>query len=522
MKTKWLAGILALTMLLAASFCAAATPAGTLTTVASSDATTADPHKNCYDYDTRLQRGPYEGLVAVTETGQVQGQLATSWDVAEDGLTFTFYLQPGVTFSDGTPFNSDAVVYNFQRIKAMAGYPNRYMPPVMTVTALGDLTVQFKLEAPYAPFLAALDVPRMISPTAVRAHEVSGDWARAWLGENAVGTGPYLLTQWAKAEYFVLSKNPSYWRGWEGSHPEKIVVRIVPEESTRFQMLKNGEVDVAFGLLDDAFLTAVGQDAALKVEKQVTAEVMYIRMRNRGALASSQVREAMLYLFPCAQFWTDVLHGRGAPAHGFLSPAVFGSDPSLPIGHQDLEKAKSILAAAGYPGGGGLKFSLWIMSSYLPIEKPLAVLFQEAAASVGVQIEMQDFPSYGPFGDGAFAKDLTTGPDMFVYTMAPPINDPLLSPFQHWYSHNTPPVGRNTEWYSNPEYDALFETARITVSGLSRAGMYSELQRILLQDPPAVPIGYWDRYLCMRKPVAGLTLSIAGDVLDWYTATLGN
>lgn len=496
---------------------AIAEPTGTLRVAQDTDAVTADPHVNIYVYSTLLQRGPYETLVRVDETGGTTPMLAESWEVSEDSLEYTFHLRSDVAFSDGSPFDAEAVRYNFDRDMGLALDGARYLPPGLTVVVVDDLTIKFVLADPFAPFLSTLDTVHMISPTAARSHEVDGDWGRSWLDVNPVGTGPYLLDRWEKDEFYVLSYNPNYWKGWDGQHPETIVVRIIPEQSTRLQLLLNGEVDVAFKIVDDAFLKTLESNPAFKAEPQKSGEVLYLRMKSRGAFEDKRVREAMLYILPYSSFWADVVRGRGATVQGFISPAIFGYDETLPEGHQDLSRARALLLEAGY--SSGLSIELWTLSSFLPIVKPLSELFKEEAAKVGVNVEIVDIASVATFLGGVSNTDVNEGPDMWSWTQSPGINSPWGAPLGMWYSENTPP-GRNGEFYSNGAYDALYVEAGRTADPVARAAMYSEMQRILLGDPPAVPVGTWKMYLCMTQSVNGIALGSAGSIIDWYSVSL--
>ena len=496
------------------SWVACAAPAGTLIVANTTDAVTADPHVNIYNYSVLLQKGPYEGLIMIDQDGTIRPRLAESWDVSDDGLTYTFYLQDGVEFTDGTAFNAEAVKYNMERLLGLGLHGSTYMPAGLTATVIDEYTVAMKLEEPSAPFLAGLNTVLMVSPAAARTHEADGDWGQAWLDQNPVGTGPYLLETWEKDQYYRLVHNPDYWQEWDGSHYATIIVQIVPEQATRVQLLQTGEIDAALEIGDDAFLTMLEADPNILVAPQPTGEVVYIRMKNRGVLADPKVRQAMLYIFPYSSFWRDVQRGRGATVHGFIAPAVFGHDPMLAEQHQDLIRAKELLEEAGY--GDGLTLDLWILSSYLPLMKPMAELFKEAAATIGVTVEIQDLASAGTYLGGAGSPDVNEGPDMFGWGQAPGINSPLTAPLGMWYTPNVPP-GRNYGHYSNTEFDALYVEAAKTVDDAARLVLYSDMQQILYSDPPAIPIGTYDRYICSKQGVNGLAINLAGIIIDWYT-----
>ena len=490
-----------------------AAPEGTLILANANDAITADPHVNIYNYSYLLQKGPYEGLIMVDQAGAVQPRLAERWEISEDGLVYTFYLRSGITFTDGTPFNAEAVKYNAERILALGLHGSTYLPKGMEAVVVDDLTVQLVLEEPMAPFLAALSTLLCISPTAAQEHEQDGDMGRAWLDMNAVGTGPYVLETWEKDGYYKMTYNPDYWQGWNGSHYETVIVRIIPEQATRVQLLQTGEIDAAIGIADDAFLTMLASDPSLEVTSQPTGQVVYVRFKMKGAFENPLVRQALLYVFPYTEFWREVQRGRGSSVHGFLAPAVFGSDDMLPMMHQDLTKAKELLAEAGY--ADGLELEMWTISSFLPLAKPMSELFKEAAAKIGVEVTLKDIASAGTYIGACGSEDVNEGPDMFAWAQAPGINSPLTAVFGMWNSANMPP-GVNYTHYQNDEFDRLYAEAAVTIDDAARAAIYSEMQQVLAQDPPAIPIGTYDAYICTKVGVQGLALNLANAIIDWY------
>jgi peptide/nickel transport system substrate-binding protein len=209
---------------------------------------TLDPHQND-SYDARkAQHGAYESLLEYTvKDGKVDVGPGLAASVkTDDAKVWILTLQRGVRFMDGAPFNAEAVKYNFDRVRGMKQAPARRLPGIDSVETMDDSTVRITLASAQPAFSENLAVLLMVSPSAAKAHATADDpWGAKWMSDNAVGTGPYRVENWVKGQTVTLVKNPDYWRGWNGSHVEKIILHVVKEAGTRRLLLENGDVDLA-------------------------------------------------------------------------------------------------------------------------------------------------------------------------------------------------------------------------------------------------------------------------------------
>lgn len=192
----------------------------------------------------------YEGLVKYDNNStKILPALATSWTVSPDGLTYTFALRPGVTFHDGTPFNSAAAKFSFQRRTGVNSAPAYMLADVKSMDTPDPLTFVVHLGQPVSAFmdyLAAPYSPKMVSPTAVAAHEAGGspgDWAQEYLKTNDVGTGPYQIAQFVPGSHYTLQGAPGYW----GTKPyySTVNITIVPDPTTQQVELQNGQLTMS-------------------------------------------------------------------------------------------------------------------------------------------------------------------------------------------------------------------------------------------------------------------------------------
>src|SRR3954470_18687235 len=217
--------------------------------------TDLDPQSQ-YDYrSTVVIRSIYEGLVGLkgSATDEFEGLVAESWEPNEDQSVWTFKLRPGLTFHDGSPCDSAAVKASYERLLAMGrGAVNvvkRFVPDSKQIETPDPETIVFNLGVPQPLFLSAMAAtygPQIINAKAVMEHEEEGDFGNAWLQLNAegTGTGAWKLVSFEPGQEAILERNPDYWRGWEGNHFERIIIRVVQEGATMRQLVEAGDVDI--------------------------------------------------------------------------------------------------------------------------------------------------------------------------------------------------------------------------------------------------------------------------------------
>ena len=218
-----------------------------------------DPH-SVYDYRSAMPlRGPYESLVALdgTSTDKYVPVLAESWSPNDDKSAWTFTIRDGVTFHDGTPVNAEAVRKSFVRFLTMglgpAGAFRRFITKPEQITAPDERSVVFDcgepqpllekyLSSQYGPLIANVDL--------IMQNEADGDQGHNWLtlNEEGVGTGPYRIVEFEPEEQLTLERYDDYWGGWEGSHFDRVIFRVIPENETRRQLIEQGEVDIVDNL----------------------------------------------------------------------------------------------------------------------------------------------------------------------------------------------------------------------------------------------------------------------------------
>src|SRR5215213_5594825 len=217
--------------------------------------TDLDPQSQ-YDYrSTIVVRNMYEGLVGLVEsaTDEFEGLVAESWEANDDQSVWTFKLRPGLKFHDGSPCDSAAVKASYERLLAMGrgavNVVSRFVSDPKQMETPDPETIVFNLGVPQPLFLSGMAATygtQIINAKVVMEHEEEGDFGNAWLQLNAEGTGNggWKLVSFEPGQEAILERNPDYWRGWEGNHFERIIIRVVQEAATMRQLVEAGDIDI--------------------------------------------------------------------------------------------------------------------------------------------------------------------------------------------------------------------------------------------------------------------------------------
>ncbi|MDQ3461336.1 MAG: ABC transporter substrate-binding protein [Deinococcota bacterium] len=427
----------------------------------------------------------YDGLLELNADLQLEPALAESWEVADDGLSYTFTLREGVLFHNGRAMTSEDVVYSFERIMAEAtGSPlaSRF-DTVAEVTAQDEATVVFTLAEPFAPFLANLLSLSVVPREVVEENE--------GLQQVAVGTGPFVLREWVPDVYLLLEANPDYYREGE---PGVAAIRynIVPEASTRAAGLRSG----SYHLLPDvdpatAETLRGAQGVTLLASQDLGYSLLGLNV-TRPPLDDARVRRAINLAIDREEIVEAVYFGNAVPG-GPLSPGLGDwalSTEEFDCYTPDPEAARALLAEAGYENG----FELEILGfGTIRVVSDLAQVVQAQLRDVGIDatVNIEEF--------GQFVQDWRNSNfDAFVS-----LNGGSTDP--DGYLHRTFYTGGSTNvyLYSDPEVDRLLDEGRTTTEEEARYQVYAELQRKLACEGPIVHVAYATLFSAHREGVLG-------------------
>ena len=493
-----------------------AADAKTLVVASGADAVTLDPQVSFDGQSPLLWRAVYENLIKYEgDTLNLVPHLAESFEVSPDGLTYTFKIREGVTFSDGEPLNAAAVKLSVDRQIAVEQGIAYALANVDSVETPDDMTIVLKLSAPSDGALSAfagLYAPYIISPKAITENEQDGDLAQAWLRDNMVGTGPYILDSYTQSQQAVFSRNPNYWGGWDGDHVDQIIISYVKEPATERLVLEQGEIDVALFLPDDA-VEEVDGTAGIVVTDVPSFNLYYLVLPTReGPTADKKVRQAISYGFDYDTWVNDIMRGKAQQAQGPIPSNFVGFNPDTPKYSYDPEKARALLAEAGYPDGG-FTIPYTYETGYF-WKRPLGELFQSNMADLGITVDIQEL---SPTAWADLLSNPETANHAFGLVWWPTLNTPYDYMFSLFATEAQGTAGYNWGYYSNPDLDGLLAAGTIEPDEAKRMEIYGQAQDLLVDEAPALYV-YEKRYrLPMRDTVQGFVFNgIYIETLNFY------
>jgi len=459
----------------------------------------------------------YDRLFEVDrDTGEVVGQLVESWEVSDDGLTYTLVLHKGVKFHDGTDLDAEAVKFNFERIMALEAWHASAWKYIDTIEVVDAHTLQVTLTEPFALWVDFLVTnPKMIGPQCIKDHEVDGDWAQAWLSENICGSGPYMLKVWERGRDIHLVKFDDYWRGWDGKHVSEVHLLNIPEASTQRLMLEAGDLDVALMYSDD-FIPAYESNPDIKLITESPPNQLYLRLNpNGGPTADKNVRLALAYLFDFKSF--QELSAFANPRSDGPVPMVLFFDrdtpPEIPYNTFSMEKAQEYLAKSDYPDG----FKMTIIADPEDArQRPFVLLFQQNAAKLGIEVEIiaEVWSQTIARGDckecQANADDPLFANSFMLYTL-PYYPDPAAFLIRMYVTKEAGGV-RNFLWYENQEVTDLIEQGTKLTDRKKAMDLYWEAIEKIIEDVPDI---YVDRFM-VWNPVRTWVQGYSPHVMDQW------
>ena len=429
----------------------------------------------------------YEGLLDFDFELNPRPQLAESWDVSEDGLTYTFRLQKAAKWHDGTPFTAADVVFSCEvMLKEVHPRARGSFDRCESITAPDDHTVVFKLKEPFAPFLKAFEAG---SAPICPKHIFEGtDYRNNPHNNHPIGTGPFMFKEWVKGSHIHLVANPDYYMEGKPGLTE-IFFRIVPDAASRSVAMETGEAQMS--AWNDVETFDVQRLAALPNITMTTqgyeffSPLLWFEVNNRKPPFNDvRFRKAMMHLIDKQLIIDRILFGLGKPAISPICTTTPFHEPDLPTYAHDIAAAEALLDDMGLAkGADGKRVTVnFLIAPYGEIWTRLAEYFRQAMAAGGIEVNLVSTDIAG-WGQSVANWDYEVTTNLLYQN-----GDPALGVARSYISTNIRQgvLFTNTEGYENPEVDRLFAEAAVATDPEKRQELYSAVQRILVDELPVL------------------------------------
>jgi len=427
----------------------------------------------------------YESLLSYDFDFTPKPGLAESWEVSEDGLTYTFHLVKNARWHDGEPFTADDVVFTTKEF-LMEVHPRArgIFQNCETIEAVDEHTVRFKLKQPFAPFLMGFE---MSTAPMIPAHLYRGTDFRTNPNNNKpIGTGPFKLAEWNRGSYIRLEKNADY-HGEGEPHLDEIIFQILPDAGARAVAIEQGQVQQAqffdIEMFDIQRLSELGNIQLITKGYEFYAPVARIEFNTRvEPFNDKRFRQAICHALDKQLFADAIFFGLGKPATGPISNRTRFYDADVKPYDYDLEKAAALLDEMGLkPDANGVRRTVKFLR--LPWGETwarFAELVQQQLALIGIKVEIE------PADPASWTSKYANWEFEMTSNYPYQFGDPALGVSRFFVSSNIRKgvAYSNCTGYENPEVDTLFEKGATATTDAERQAAYSAAQKILVEDVP--------------------------------------
>lgn len=447
----------------------------------------------------------YEGFVGLDEDGNVVPALATSWEAHEDGNGFRFHLRPDVKFHSGRDFGAKDVKYTFEQLLTpgqRGGLNAKYLHNIVGadavkdgkttdlegVVVVDDLTLDVRFTSP--------DVLFPIYPFFFMDSGIVAEHGDDWATKVSAGTGPFSFKDWKIGRSVDLDAFDGYWGG--APQIDGVEFVVVPSGDTAVSMFEAGELDLVYA--DRGKVRRIVQDPNLK-DVMITspaAQILYLGMNQNlyEPFKDIRVREAVCIGFDRDAMVEGLYEGAAFPLYGQVTPGVAGYNPNLKPIPYDPERAKALLAEAGYPGGEGLPPIK--ITSIEPDKNELTYFASQFQNVLGIPVEVEIAER------GTHIKRMNAGEvAFFPWGWSAGYPDAMYFLSQVWYG----PSPYNRSRWQNDAFDALIEKAQGVANEGERYKLYNEAEQILLNDWGTCPTTVRKQVALVKPNVHGVALT---------------
>ncbi|MCI7792355.1 MAG: peptide ABC transporter substrate-binding protein [Lachnospiraceae bacterium] len=491
------------------------------------DPETIDPALNSAVDGGNMLLHSHECLLIVDQDGKLQPGQAESYEVSEDGLTWTFHLREGLKWSDGSDLTANDFVYSWKRVcdpmvaapyaETVLGMVKGYEDAIggnldaLAVTAPDDLTLVVELNAPCSYF-GSLAAFATLSPVQQATVEANGDaWATA--PETYISNGPFYMTEWVPGSHITFSKNPYYWNA-DAIKLDRLKFVLMEDSNAAYSAYQTGEVLMIKDVPTEEIPSLEG-NSDFYVDPIIGTYYVSLNIQ-RAPFDNADVRKALSLAIDREYVAGTLMQGTYSAASNFMGPGWIdtdgtefmananGGNPYIDTTNHEanLDEAKQLLADAGYPDGEGFP-TITYTTNDAGYHKVVAEYLQQAWAELGIdlQVNIVEWSSFTPMRRNGEFDAARNG---WVGDYSDPSN--MIELF---YTTN----GNNDGKFSNADFDAAIDLSRTTLDAAERSKALHTAEDILMEEAGCIPIAYYNDFWLQSEKITGSWHSAYG---YWY------
>jgi oligopeptide transport system substrate-binding protein len=482
-----------------------------------------DPSITSNSFASPILLNAFEGLVSYDASNSIVGASAESWTISEDGLVYTFTLRDGLMWSDGSPLTAEDFVYTYLRVLdpatgaqyagmltdyivgAAEFYAGEAEADAVGIKALDESTLEITLIQPTAYYIGILAM-WVYSPVNQATIEANGEqWTLS--ADSYVSNGPFKMSEINFGEGYVLAKNENYWDA-ENVTLETLEFRFIPDPSTALIAVEQGDVDGSWEVPSADLPTLKASSDALQIIPSYGTTYYEINT-TKAPFDDVKVRMALNMAIDRTAIIENVLQSTDQPAYSLIAPGYSVDGVAYEDGRSDyglaataqVEAAQALLAEAGYPGGEGfptVELSYYTNESVKSIVEAIQQMWEE---NLGIEVEVTT-EEWAVYYEGIQALDYDVA--------AMGWGADYMHPMTFFPIRQTDAIYNNSG-YSNVEYDALVEEAKLETDPMAAMELLRQAEDVLMADMPLLPLYYRSSPKLMAPNVAG-----------WYITPLNN
>jgi peptide/nickel transport system substrate-binding protein len=504
-------------------------PKGRVVVGLSQEPTVLNPLMPHIEVDDAIHFSVFDALFRIAPNGIIQPNLAVevptqaNGGISQDGLSWRVRLRNDVKWHDGRPFTAEDVKYTIELITnpKFRAWRTSGHSLVRDITVVSPTEITWRMESGFAPYLAFL-AETFIVPKHILEKEA--DPSNAPFNQSPVGTGAFKWGRRVPGDHVELVANAEYFG--EGPYIERLIFKYIPDMTVLYTQFKSGDVD----LVDQSYITPdhyaeaktlPGRSVSLAAGSSI--EAIFLNLE-KPQFKDPAVRKALYAAMDRKSIIDGIYYGVGTVTESFMPPQSFYYDPSLPVQAYDLEGARKILDDAGWkPGRDGIRAKDGIRLSFANsttagnhLREQVQQFLQQMYAAIGIQMTISNLPPAVMFGDFWLKSqfDSAIAGVTFLIAADPDVTNRLSTGAIAAKGGR----GSNTAQYSNPKVDALLQEGQRTFDQQARRKIYNEVQRIVREDLPFLPMFAITNVIGRKEGLRGAEMNPNTRTASWHAS----